>query len=35
MNYGCIGEHLPHSFSKDIHEKIESYDYVLREVSPE
>lgn len=32
MNYGCIGEHLAHSFSKEIHNKIESYDYELCEV---
>ncbi len=32
MEYGCIAEHLGHSFSKSIHEKIDSYDYVLREV---
>lgn len=35
MNYGCIGEHLPHSFSKIIHEKIEHYDYILKELTPE
>ena len=35
MEYGCIGEHLPHSFSKEIHELIESYDYRLRELRPE
>ena len=35
MEYGCIGEHLPHSFSKTIHEKIEDYDYQLRELAPE
>ncbi len=33
MNYGCIGEHLAHSFSKEIHNKIESYDYELCEVA--
>ena len=33
MNYGVIGEHLPHSFSKIIHEKIESYSYIIREVA--
>ena len=33
MQYGVIGEHLPHSFSKIIHEKIESYSYVIREVA--
>ncbi len=32
MEYGCIAERLGHSFSKSIHEKIDSYDYVLREV---
>ena len=33
MNYGVIGEHLPHSFSKIIHEKIEPYSYIIREVA--
>jgi len=33
MIYGCIGEHLPHSFSKIIHEKIENYDYILKELT--
>ncbi len=32
MTYGCIGEHLSHSFSKEIHNKIETYDYTIREV---
>lgn len=32
MEYGCIGEHLSHSFSKEIHKRIGSYDYILREV---
>lgn len=32
MEYGCIAERLGHSFSKSIHEKIDSYDYVLQEV---
>ena len=35
MEYGCIGEHLPHSFSKEIHERIEDYDYRLVELSPD
>ena len=35
MRYGCIGEHLPHSFSKEIHGEIGSYDYVLKELAPE
>lgn len=35
MEYGCIGEKLPHSFSKEIHEKIGSYDYRLIELTPD
>lgn len=35
MNYGCIGEHLPHSFSKIIHEQIEDYSYILKELTPD
>ncbi len=35
MTYGLIGEHLPHSFSKEIHAKCASYDYRLTELSPE
>lgn len=35
MEYGLIGEHLPHSFSKEIHQRIGAYDYVLRELIPE
>ncbi len=35
MEYGCIGEHLPHSFSKEIHERIEDYDYCLKELAPD
>lgn len=34
MMYGCIGEHLPHSFSKEIHEQIGDYDYELKEIAP-
>ena len=34
MNYGCIGEHLPHSFSREIHERIGGYAYELKELSP-
>ena len=30
--YGLIGEHLPHSFSKTIHEKIGDYSYELIEL---
>lgn len=33
MEYGCIGEHLSHSFSKDIHSALASYNYEIREVS--
>lgn len=32
MKYGCIGEHLKHSFSKEIHAAIGDYDYEIREV---
>lgn len=32
MEYGCIGEHLTHSFSREIHEKIGSYRYELKEI---
>ena len=34
MTYGVIGEHLPHSFSKIIHEKIETYSYTVKELAP-
>ncbi len=33
MLYGCIGEKLGHSFSKEIHNKIGSYPYELKEVA--
>lgn len=35
MKYGCIAEHLGHSFSKEIHARISDYEYELRELSPE
>jgi shikimate dehydrogenase len=35
MKYGVIGEHLKHSFSKDIHEKIADYKYDVCEIEPE
>ena len=35
MEYGLIGEHLPHSFSKIIHEKIADYTYDLHELRPD
>ena len=33
MKYGLIGEHLPHSFSKEIHAKIADYTYELCELN--
>ena len=35
MIYGCIGEQLPHSFSREIHEAIGGYAYELREIAPD
>ena len=35
MKYGLIGEHLGHSFSKEIHEKIADYRYEIHEIAPE
>ena len=35
FTYGCIGEHLPHSFSREIHEQIGGYAYELKELTPE
>lgn len=35
MEYGLIGEHLPHSFSKIIHEKLAPYTYELHELRPD
>ena len=35
MKYGLIGEHLGHSFSKEIHEKIADYKYEICEIAPE
>lgn len=35
MDYGLIGERLPHSFSKEIHEKIADYQYSLKELKPD
>lgn len=35
MQYGLIGAHLGHSFSKEIHEKIADYTYELQELSTE
>lgn len=33
MEYGCIGEKLSHSFSKEIHSKLFDYNYELCEIS--
>ena len=35
FSYGCIGEHLPHSFSVDIHAEIGGYSYTLKELAPQ
>ncbi len=35
MKYGLIGEHLGHSFSKEIHESIGNYEYQIHEVAKE
>ncbi len=32
MKYGCIGEHLKHSFSKEIHNSLSDYEYELCEI---
>lgn len=35
MDYGCIGERLAHSFSKEIHNRLAPYNYELCEVKKE
>ena len=35
MKYGCIGEHLGHSFSKEIHQVLSDNPYVIREIPRE
>ncbi len=35
MEYGCIGEHLSHSFSKEIHNALADYDYEIHEIQRE
>lgn len=35
MEYGLIGRKLGHSYSKEIHETIENYTYMLQELEPE
>ena len=32
MEYGCIGEKLSHSFSKEIHACLADYTYEIREI---
>ena len=32
MEYGCIGEKLSHSFSKEIHAALFDYDYKIQEI---
>ena len=32
MKYGCIGEHLKHSFSKEIHNALADYEYEIPEI---
>ncbi len=32
MKFGCIGEHLGHSFSKEIHNSFADYEYELKEI---
>lgn len=34
MRFGLIGEHLPHSFSKELHEALGRYSYELIELTP-
>ncbi|MBQ8146233.1 MAG: shikimate dehydrogenase [Clostridia bacterium] len=34
MKYGVIGEHLKHSFSKEIHAQIGDYQYEIKEIEP-
>ncbi len=35
MNYGCIGEKLGHSFSREIHQRLADYTYELQELAPQ
>ena len=35
LEFGCIGEHLPHSFSGEIHQLIGDYTYGLKELAPD
>jgi len=33
MEYACIGEHLKHSFSKEIHNELADYEYEIKEIA--
>ncbi len=35
MQYGLIGEHLGHSFSREVHARLGSYPYELKELPPD
>ena len=35
MKYGCIAEHLKHSFSREIHNALADYEYELKEIPRE
>ena len=35
LEFGLLGEHLGHSFSPAIHQKLVGYDYRLVELPPE
>jgi shikimate dehydrogenase len=35
MKYGLIGEHLGHSFSKEVHSMLSDYDYEIKEIAPD
>ena len=35
MKYGCIGEHMKHSFSKEIHNALADYQYEIKEIPRE
>ena len=35
LSFALIGEHLPHSYSREIHALIGSYNYTLQELNPE
>ena len=34
MKYGLIGEHLGHSFSKEVHSMLSDYEYEITEIAP-